>query len=132
MHGSVPNANDLLRPFGIEVTDEDVTRGMAANHKGWAPFAVRGAPGDDDAILNGVKTVVFDRATPMRATAGGLGKVLLPDPEDRSRGFAAIARDGGEVIVLGPSLFFGWLGEKDEGADNAALVRNILTKPRGR
>jgi len=132
MIGTVPNANVILKRFGLEMTDEDVTNGVAAGGKGWVPFAVRGKPGDDDPVMKGVNSVVLRRGSPVRVTKGGKGKILLLDPKDESQGFAAVSRDGGEVVVLGPSLLLQWLGEKEEGAENAVFLRNLLTKPRSR
>jgi RNA polymerase sigma factor (sigma-70 family) len=128
---SIPEANPILKPFGLEFTDEDTTKGRATDNQNWAPFPVKGKPGHGQPLMDGVKTVVMRRATPVRVTEGGRGEVLLSDPDDASRGYAAVSRDGGEVIVLGPSLLFGWLGETEE-ADNVAFLRNLLTKPRNR
>ncbi|MDB5353072.1 MAG: sigW 8 [Planctomycetota bacterium] len=132
MLGSVPNTNAILKRFGLEMTDEDVIRGRAAGDKNWATFMVEGKPGQEDPLMKGVNSVAIRRGTPVRVTKGGKGEILLRDPKDESQGFAAVSRDGGEVVVLGPALLFQWLGEKEDGADNAIFLRNLLTKPQSR
>jgi RNA polymerase sigma factor (sigma-70 family) len=132
MVGSLPNANAILERFGLEMKDEDVIKGRAADDNDWAAFKVAGKPGQEEPLMEGVESVTLRRATPVRVTKEGKGEILLRDPDDESQGFAAVSRDGGEVIVFGPALLFGWLGDKDAGPDNATFLRNLLTRPRVR
>jgi hypothetical protein len=46
-------------------------------------------------------------------------------------GFLAVTRtDKGEVVVLGISLWWNWIAsEPESGADNAKLLKNLLSKP---
>jgi RNA polymerase sigma factor (sigma-70 family) len=132
MAGSTPNANEVLKPFGLEMMERDITKGRSRDDKGWAPFTIEGECVRSDALTRGVESVVFRRATPVRVTEGGRGEILLQDPENAGQGFAAVSRDGGEVVALGPSLLFQWLGEKENEAGNASFLRNLLTRTQDR
>lgn len=134
MSGSTTKANDILKPFGLQMTEEDISnpRSATAPRSGPAPVTVKVRPGDMDPLLNGVGSIVVGRRTPIRLADDGRARILLREPRDEKLGFAAVSRDGGEVVVLGPSLILGWLGEKEAGADNAAFLRNLLRRPKGR
>ena len=130
MSGSIPNANKILKPFGLEITEQEITRGRTQDNKGWKPFTIEGESIQLDPLTHEVEAVVFSRATLLRLTEGSRGKILLYDSESPDQGFAAVSRDGGEAIALGPSLLFNWMGEKANGADNTLFLRNLLAEPK--
>ncbi|WP_165073768.1 RNA polymerase sigma factor [Paludisphaera rhizosphaerae] len=132
MLGSVPKMNDLLEPFGLQITDRDVVERSDPSGPNWVPITVKAAPDASDPFLKNVNTIVFSRMTPVRVKDDGRARILIHDPHDKDLGFAAVSRDGGEVIVLGPSLLLNWLGENQAGTDNVAFLGNLLRRPKGR
>ncbi len=129
MSGSVIKANPIIEPFGLALRDTE-TNGSATPRRPWF------LDNQNEIIINGpftsgVGKVAFTRVSPVEITDHHNAELLIRDPQYPSQGFAAIARDKGEVIVLGPSLLFGWIDEgQDAGADNARFLQNLLKKPR--
>lgn len=138
MMDSIPNANFILKRFGLEVEDRDVTKGprkSAVNQapSGWIQFTAKGKPGENDPLMKGIQSVTFQRVSPVRLLPGSNARLLLFDSDDPQQAYAAVARDVGEVVVLGPPLLFSWIG-KDESTDgdNVLFMRNLLKKPQSR
>lgn len=134
MAGTVPPANEILAPFGLELAGQDVLRGRAADKRGWAPIIVDGKTIDPEGRSRRSGPVVTRRYTPVRVAGGTPAEILLADAQEKraDHGIAAVARDGGEVIAFGESLPFSWLGDSEEGTENARFLQGLLTKPRDR
>jgi hypothetical protein len=118
--GTVAGANKVLEPHGLAMKDEEKGRGVE----------VAGPDFAADPLTAGVKSLKFFRGSPVAVTDPAKGKVLVASPEYPGHGFVAVARVGkGEVIALGQSLWWNWIGgEHTRGADNARLLRNLLTR----
>jgi hypothetical protein len=125
--GTVPKANEVLADYGIEVQNteaagvgKDETIGKDQLH----PRLVK----------DGIESVTFYRASPIRVTDAKRGRVLIPasgvgEPGDAF--VASVAAGKGEVIAIGQSLWWNWISEqRAKGADNAKLLRWLLV-PRG-
>jgi hypothetical protein len=125
--GTVKHANAVLADYGIEVQDTE-TAGVGKDE----------TIGKDQLhprlVKDGIESVTFYRASPIRVTDAKRGRVLIPasgvgEPGDA---FVASAAAGkGEVIAIGQSLWWNWISEsRAKGADNAKLLRWLLV-PRG-
>ena len=116
--GSVAKANELLTPHGLRMID---TETHGDNEFDLGADAILAHP-----LTEGVRVLYFHRPSPTTVTDRSRGKLLVSAPPYPGDGFVAVARAGdGEVVALGESLWWNWVGK----ADNALLLRNLLKKP---
>ena len=111
---SVAKANQVIEKFGLQMEDKEPHRvvnvGTVAEHP----------------MTAGVKKLSFFRPSPIKALDPVKATFLVPSPFDKERAYVCVARDKGEVIVLGQSLWWTWI--KD--SDNARLLTNFLVRTR--
>jgi hypothetical protein len=126
--GTVGRANKILKPFGLSMSDTE-SAGLGVED-------IKQSQITADRLTNGVRSLKFQRPSQIfladkadRARA----RILVATKSDPNRGYLAVAKAGkGEVIALGISLWWNWIASDTErGADNALLLQNLLTKPRG-
>ncbi|MCA8949655.1 MAG: hypothetical protein KDE27_09145 [Planctomycetes bacterium] len=115
--GTVPAANRVCEPFGLEMVDRESR----------SP----GAVGDvhRDPLTVGVEGVSAGTRSPTRITDGDLARSLVDLPIlGGADPFVAYARtqSGGEVITIGAALWWDWISE---APGNARLLRNLLVRP---
>jgi hypothetical protein len=126
--GTVPKANEVLADSGIEMRDTE------AQGRGQNEVTIEKGQLHERLVKDGIETVTFYRASPIRVADAKRGRVLIPasgvgEPGDAFVASAAVGN--GEVIAIGQSLWWNWVGEKRaKGADNAKLLRWLLV-PRG-
>lgn len=125
--GTVEKANEVLDGYGIQMRNKEARLGQADD------VTLGKDDLDPDLVKAGVRTARFFRASPVAVTADKAGRVLVKangvgEPGD---GFVASARAGkGEVVVLGESLWWNWITEKEaKETDNARLLRCLLIPP---
>jgi hypothetical protein len=121
--GTVAKANEILIPYGLRMNATEPLLGEK--------FVLKGADIVADALTDGVKQVNLFRTSPTAVTDPDKGKVLVVDPVVGEAGFLAVGRSRkGEVVALGVSLWWSWIGdERAGGSDNARLLQNLVTKP---
>ena len=121
--GTVGKANELLVPYGLRMKDTE-PRDRNEFHLGAAEIT-------HDPLTEGVKTLYFHRPSPVAVTDSRQGRVLVAAPGSPTEGFVAVARAGqGEVVALGESLWWNWVGQaKARGSDNVVLLRDLLERP---
>ena len=124
--GTVARANQLLVPYGLRMTDTE-PRERPEFDLGAAEIA-------KDPLTRGVKSLYFHRPSPVEVTQSQKGRILVAAPTYPGKGYIAVARaDRGEIVALGESLWWYWLSQgRAKGAENAALLRNLLEKTRDR
>jgi hypothetical protein len=122
MSGSVAKANEFVVPFGLKMTD---TEPQGASNV----FEVEGEEILRHRLTAGVDILRFHRPSPVAVQDKKKGKILVAAPAYPDAGIVAVADAAkGQVVVLGISLWWNWIASKDEaGADNARLLRNLLT-----
>ncbi len=123
MMGSVGKANELLEPNGLRMEDVEPRESQVdIDESGIA----------DDPLTAKVKSVKVFRPSPIAVTDEDAARILVACPPFPEKGFVAVAKVGnGELVVLGASLWWNWIAsEQEKGADNAALLKNLLTEPR--
>jgi hypothetical protein len=125
--GTVEKANEVLDGYGIQMRNTEARLGQADD------VTLSKVDLDPELVAAGVRSARFFRASPIAVTANKGGRVLVKasgvgEPGD---GFVASARAGkGEVVVLGESLWWNWITEKEaKGTDNASLLRYLLIPP---
>ena len=125
--GTVEKANEVLDGYGIQMRNKEARLGQADD------VTLGKEDLDPDLIKAGVRTARFFRASPVAVTANKTGRVLVKasgvgEPGD---GFVTSAVAGkGEMVVLGESLWWNWITEKEsKGTDNARLLRFLLVPP---
>jgi hypothetical protein len=113
---TVPKANEIVTGYGLQVEDKD----MSGLHN--ATNIVT------DALTRGVRRLEFHRPSPVVVMDAAKGKLLALDPSGPG-GFVGVARldGGGEIVVLGDSLWWYWVARFNDNPDNARLLRNILS-----
>lgn len=120
--GTVAKANELLKPSGLQMRDTE----PSDRHE----FLLRGDEIANDPLTTGLRSVYFWRPSPVAVTDPKRGKVLVSAPGYPGDGFVAVGHSGrGEVIALGDSLWWSWLGrDKAKGSQNVLLMRDLLMK----
>ena len=118
--GTVENANKLLIPYGLEIQDTELRRAGAIEV---GEAHITPCPQTDR-----VKVVSFYRPSPGVLIDHDRCMALVGSPTNPEQHFVAFALAGkGQVVSLGVSLWWSWVGK----ADNAALLENLLRrKPR--
>jgi hypothetical protein len=123
--GSAAKANQIAGPYGLQMADIEPVFGN--NRIILRPSEIRVDP-----FTRGVKELDFLRPSPIDITDPRIGRLLAEAPALAGKGLVAAGRkDKGEVIVLGTSLWWSWVGrDHDKGGGNARLLQNLLTRPR--
>jgi hypothetical protein len=126
--GTVEKANEVVDGYGIQMRNAEARLGQGDD------VTLGKIDLDPELVTAGVRSARFFRASPIAMTADKGGRVLVKasgvgEPGD---GFVASARAGkGVVVVLGESLWWNWITEKEaKGTDNARLLRFLLISPR--
>lgn len=129
MRGTTGKANAVLEDYGLQIRDEE------AGGQGIAAVTI-GKDGLDQMVIDaGVQSIKFFRASPISILVPARSQALVKamgvgNPTD---GFVARARARkGEVIAIGQSLWWDWIGEaRGAGSDNGKLLSWLLMPPRG-
>ncbi len=119
--GTVGKANEVLHPAGLHMTDIE-TVGEGAFDQ-----AVENL--DGNSFLDAVQSVRFYRPSPVAVTDKSKGKILIEATHFPGEGFLAAGQLGkGQVIALGQSLWWNWIGDaRYKGSDNQRLLLNLFT-----
>ncbi len=118
--GTVPKANKVLLQYGLEIQDtENPVQGAIEVR---APHIIP-CP-----LTDGVTLLSFHRPSPAVVIDQDRTMVLVGSPNKADEHYVAIALAGkGQIVSLGVSLWWSWVGK----ADNAILLENLLRrKPR--
>ena len=107
---SVAKANQVIEKFGLQMEDKEPHREVDVKTIA------------EDPLTAGVKKLSFFRLSPIKALDPVRATLLVHSPFDKERAYVCVARDKGEVIVLGQSLWWTWI--KD--SDNVRLLKNFL------
>jgi hypothetical protein len=127
MKGSVAKANELLVPHGLRMTDTE------PQSTGGYHVAEIGPSGiTDTSLTKDVRMLKFHRPSPVAVTDKVIETILVSAPPYPGEGFVAVADVGkGEIVAVGISMWWLWIAsEQEKGADNAVLLKNLLTKLR--
>lgn len=124
--GTVGKANTVLDGYGLCMED---TERLPPPRSADEPLSQRTLELDrkyvtEDRLTDGIEGLVFFRPSPIEVTDKSKGKILVQDPSCDGKGFVAVSRDRGEVVVLGQSLWWSWMGS---GKDNARLLQNMIS-----
>ena len=115
--GSVEKANRVFVTYGLEMKD---TESGGINVIEVGPPQITSCP-----LTEGVKSLSFRRPSPAAVIDKDRTLVLVSSPTNADEHFVAIALAGdGQIVSLGVSLWWSWVGE----ADNATLLENMLRK----
>lgn len=117
--GTVDSANLILADHGLQVADVDGAKGVVITNL------------VSDPLTHGVARLEFDRPSPIQVTDPAQGKLLALGPTSAWNGCVAVSRPpgGGEIVVIASSLWWLWLGQFNNDADNERLMRNLLMAP---
>ncbi len=78
----------------------------------------------------GVKALSFQRPSPVAVTDRKLARLLATVPGDPAKGLVAEARAGrGDIVVIGDSLWWSWIGTDRDKTRNLRLLENLLKNP---
>jgi RNA polymerase sigma factor (sigma-70 family) len=126
---SVPHANRILEPAGMQMLDEDID---VPDVSGSGLPIIEAARLRDDALLEGIRKLSTIRPAPIRIQDSEKAKMLAYFAGSQ-QGFAAVARHGkGEIVAIGITFLADWIGEHGRGTDNARFLKNLLTTKVGR
>lgn len=116
--GTIEKANQLLRPHGLELEDREVFR----THTVVEDEIV------EDPLTKDVKRLMFRRTSPVKVLKPDQGRILVKAPDNSETGVIAVTRAGkGEIVVLGQSLWWAWIGQDvNKDFDNALMLLNLL------
>ena len=123
---TVLHANRILEPLGMHMVDWDV-EGPEPGYP-----QIETAKLEADELLEGVTKLTTFRPAPIQIRDPEKSKILAYLPGSRD-GFVAVSRQGkGEMVAIGLVDLPTWIGEHGRGADNARLLKNLLTTKVGR
>lgn len=124
MQGTVAKANELLVPLGLRMDDIEP--------RGQGSFEIDESEIAADPLTAQVQRVKVSRPSPISVTDEEKGRILVGCPPFPEQAFVAASTVGrGEVIAIGASLWWNWIAsDHEKGADNAVLLKNLLTKRR--
>ena len=123
---AVLHANRILDPLGMQMVDRD----LEGPEPGYP--RIETAKLEADELLEGVTKLTTFRPAPIQIRDPQKAKMLAYFPGSRD-GFLAVSRQGkGEVVAIGLVGLPAWLGQHGGGADNARLLKNLLTTKVGR
>lgn len=130
--GTVAKANEILKPYGMRIVDTEprVSLGLPGR-PGLAQRStlVELVEQEDEPLTAGIRKLRFFRPSPVLVTDKDRAKVLVDTPYYLDDGFVGVWRGKGEVVALGQSLWWNWIGgEEGKGVDNARLMQNLLTR----
>lgn len=106
LSGSIDSANRIVRPYGLEMLDTECRRGVNIDildeHlvTDW-----------QRALLQGVRRLSFGRTSPI--ISQNPDSMLIRNPDDETVAFVAMAKENGEVILIGQSLLLGYIGDEE-------------------
>ncbi|MCW5551486.1 MAG: hypothetical protein KIS67_04890 [Verrucomicrobiae bacterium] len=120
--GTVDRANQLLVPAGLRMTDSEPNDPK--------PIELTGSVILKDPLTKSVRRVKCFRPSPIAVTDKSKGRILVKAPQYPGEGFVAAGRHGkGQVVALGQSLWWNWLGDVKYGdCDNWQLLLNLIAK----
>lgn len=115
MRGTVATANAILEDHGLQVLDTDYGREVTVTNV---------AP---DALTTGVRKLEFFRPSLVQVVDPARGKALAIAPA-KEGALVAVSRleGGGEIVVLGESMWWNWIHKFETRSDNARMLRNLL------
>lgn len=121
--GTVDMANKLLDSAGLRMTD---TEASVINNS----FALSGNDIVKDPLTKAVRRVKCFRPSPTAVTDKSKGRILVNAPPHPGEGFLAAGRHGkGQIIALGQSLWWNWIGDtRYNDCDNRQLLLNLVAK----
>jgi RNA polymerase sigma factor (sigma-70 family) len=123
---TVLHANRILAPMGMHMVDQDV-EGPEPGYP-----RIETSKFEDDALLEGVTKLTTFRPAPIQIRDPEKAKILAHIPGSRD-GFVAVSRQGkGEMVAIGLVGLPAWIDEHGRGANNARLLKNLLTTKVGR
>ena len=118
---TVLHANRILEPLGMHMVDRD----LESPEPGYPRIETTSFGADQ--LLKGVTKLTTFRPAPIQIQDPQKAKILAYLPGSRD-GFVAVSRQGkGELVAIGLVGLSAWLGEGGRGADNARLLKNLLT-----
>ncbi len=122
--GTVPKANRLLAPYGLEMRETE--------SRDRPEYRLEGEAIARDPRTEGVGSLSFFRPAPIAVKDRARGRILVAAPGYPGEGFVAAARAGkGEVIAIGEALWWSWLAhDREKRSNNAALLGALLGRPR--
>jgi hypothetical protein len=122
--GSVKGANKVLDGYGVTILDTE-----APNAK---EIVLQKENFDAAVTKAGVEKAKFFRASPVSAEKGAKLLVSSPEFDQPNYGYVAVGKAGkGEVIAMGVSLWWNWVGEqRGKDSDNGKLLGYLLTPSR--
>ena len=118
--GTVAKANELLNLAGLRMGD---TEPRGANF-----FVLKEDDICSDPLTREVLRVKCSRPSPIEVTDRAKGRILIKAPPYPEQGFLAAGRYGsGEIIAIGQSLWWNWIGgARYQGSDNQQLLQNLI------
>ena len=125
--GTVEKTNKIVQYYALDLTDEEPPPGNNLVEVGPEQLATH-------RLTAGVARLKFFRPSPVALQPADRGAILVAAPPFPGKGLVALGGAGrGEIVVLGDSLWWNWLGSpQTAGADNAVLLKNLMVEPCGR
>ncbi len=120
--GTVDLANQLLGSAGLRMTDTEPS--------GTNSFDLTGSDIIRDPLTKSVRRVKCFRPSPIAVTDKSKGRILVKAPPYPGEGFVAAGRQGkGQIIALGQSMWWNWIGDaRYKDSDNQQLLLNLVAK----
>jgi hypothetical protein len=124
MTGTVSEANKVMDGYGLRMADEESSSRVTVQKESL----------DIDLVRAGLDHVVHFRASPISIVDQKTARVIVKavGAGQKDDGFVAVSKAGrGDIAAIGQSLWWHWISdEQANGADNAKLLRWLITRPK--
>lgn len=120
---SVPKANELLERYGLKMANEE-PRGSRVWELDSTHLATH-------SFTKSITQLRFFRPSPISVIDERHARIVVSAPPYPECGFVAVAKAGkGEVVAIGQSLWWNWIGTADaRDFDNSLLMQQLITEP---
>ena len=120
---SVPKANQFLEYYGLKMLDEE-----PRCSREWILNSTHLTPHSFTKLITRLR---FFRPSPISVRDERYARIIVSAPPYPECGFVTVTKAGkGEVIALGQSLWYSWIGaEEAKEFDNSLLLQQLITEP---
>jgi hypothetical protein len=120
---SVLKANKLLECYGLKMVNEEP--------RGRREWELNSTHLATHSFTKSITNLRFFRPSPISVIDEHQAKIIVSAPPYPGQGFVAMAKVGkGEVVAIGQSLWWAWIGAAEaKDFDNSLLLQQLITEP---
>jgi hypothetical protein len=120
---SVSKANELLELYGLKMIDKEP--------RGSCVWELDSKDLTTHSFTKSITRLRFFRPSPISVIDERHARIIVSAPPYPDCGFVAVAKAGkGEIVAIGQSLWWAWIGTKEvKDFDNSLFMQKLITEP---